>query len=223
VRRDEAEHTISILYQAPVLGGTPRIVVRDVDSPITFSPDGQRFAFLHERHDSPFWDLWTFKSDGSDKQVLFNNKPISSDSKTPIWAPDGKTILIPVTQLSLNDHGGFLAVDVSTGKDQFIAGSPLRVYYDAAWMPDGKALITPAASLESGFQKVQLGYLSYPEAEFRALTLDANDYLHPSISADGKSIVANQQQYRQQIQIGSAEGADWKPLPLTSQLVVWPW
>src|SRR5262249_35458753 len=32
----------------------------------------------------------------------------------------------------------------------------------------------------------------------------------------------NQQQYRQQIQIGSAEGADWKPLPLTSQLVVWP-
>jgi serine/threonine protein kinase len=223
VRRDEAEHTISILYQAPVLGGTPRILVRDVDSPITFSSDGQRFAFLHERHDSPFWDLWSFKNDSTEKQTIFSNRPISSDSKTPIWSPDGKTILIPVTQLSRNDHGGFLAVDVSTGKDQFVAGTPSRVYYDAAWMPDGKALITPAASLESGFKKVQLGYLSYPEGEFRALTFDANDYLHPSVSADGKSIVANQEEYRQQIQIGSAEGADWKPLPLSSQLLVWPW
>jgi serine/threonine protein kinase/Tol biopolymer transport system component len=226
VRRDEAEHTISILYQAPVLGGTPRVVVRDVDSPVTFSPDGQRFAFLHERHDSPFWDLWTFKSNGSDKQAVFSNKPISSDSKTPVWSPDGKTILIPVTQFSLNEHGGFLAVDVVTGKEQSVAGTPTRIYYDAAWLPDGKALITPAASLESGFLKVQLGYLTYPSGEFRALTVDANDYLHPSISADGKMIVANQNQYRQQFQIAAVNEAgvgDWKPLQLSSQLMVWRW
>jgi eukaryotic-like serine/threonine-protein kinase len=223
VRRDEAEHTISTLYQAPVLGGTPRVVVRDVDSPITFSPDGQRFAFLHERHDSPNWDLWTFKSDGSDKQAIFSNKPISSDSKTPIWSPDGKTILIPVSQLNLNDHGGFLAVDVATGKDQLVAGTPSRIYYDATWMPDGKALITPSASLESGFLKIQLGFLSYPGGDFRPLTVDANDYLHPSVSADGKTLVANQNQYRQQFQIGTAEATDWKPLPLSSQLLVWQW
>jgi len=223
VRRDEAEHTISILYNAPVLGGAPRVVVRDVDSPITFSPDGQRFAFLHERHDSPFWDLWTFKSDGSDKKAIFENKPISSDSKTPIWSPDGKIILIPVTQLSLNEHGGFLAVDAGTGKDQTIAGTASRIYYDAAWLPDGKALITPSASFESGFQKVQLGYLTYPAADFRALTVDANDYTHPSVSADGKIIAATQSEYREQIQIGTAEGTDWKPLPLASQVKFWQW
>ena len=223
VRRDEAEHIISILYNAPVLGGTPRVVVRDVDSPVTFSPDGQRFAFLHERHDSPFWDLWTFKSDGSDKKAIFENRPISSDSKTPIWSPDGKTILIPVTQVSSNNHGGFLAVDVVTGKEQMVAGTPSHIYYDAAWLPDGKALITPSASLESGAQKIQLGYLTYPGGDLRPLTVDANDYLHPSVSADGKTIVANQSETREQIQIGTAEGADWKPLPLTSQLKFWQW
>jgi eukaryotic-like serine/threonine-protein kinase len=226
VRRDEAEHTISILYSAPVLGGIPRVVVRDVDSPVTFSPDGQRFAFLHERHDSPFWDLWTFKNDGSDKQAIFSNKPISSDSKAPIWSPDGKTILIPVTQLSLSDHGGFLAVDVATGKDQIVAATPSRVYYDAAWFPDGNALVTPAASLASGFLKIQLGYLTYPGGEFRELTVDANDYVHPSVSADGKIIAANQTQYRQQIQvapINEAGANDWKLLPLSSQLIVWRW
>src|SRR6266436_338868 len=57
VRRDEEEHILAILYAAPVLGGTPHVVVKDVDSPITFSPDGQRFAFLREKHDSTYWDL----------------------------------------------------------------------------------------------------------------------------------------------------------------------
>jgi serine/threonine protein kinase len=33
------------LYRTPVLGGTPQIVVRDVDTGITFSPDGHRMAY----------------------------------------------------------------------------------------------------------------------------------------------------------------------------------
>jgi len=53
VRRDEAEHTIALLYRAPMLGGTPQVLIRDVDSPVTFSPDGQRFAYLRERHVRP--------------------------------------------------------------------------------------------------------------------------------------------------------------------------
>src|SRR5258706_11062968 len=37
--------TIRSLYQVPVLGGSPKKVIEDVDSAITFSPDGKRFAF----------------------------------------------------------------------------------------------------------------------------------------------------------------------------------
>ena len=33
-------------YQIPVLGGTPRKIIEDVDTPITFSPDGKRFAWI---------------------------------------------------------------------------------------------------------------------------------------------------------------------------------
>src|SRR5262249_50975058 len=219
VRRDEAEHTISILYQAPVLGGTPRIVVRDVDSPVTFAPDGSRFAFLHERHDSPFWDLWTFKADGSDKKEIFSNRPLPSDSKVPAWSPDGKTILIPLVQPTRDDLGGYLAVDVATGKDQIVAVNPTHLLKESAWLPDGKALIATATAIDS--LKTQLGYLTYPEGEFRALTLDANDYERPSVSADGKMIVAREGQLRQQFQVSSAEATDWKPVPLSSQLEVY--
>ena len=80
VRREEAEHTIAQLYSAPMLGGTPRLLVKDVDSPIAFSPDGKRFAYLREHHDTPNYDLFLVNSDGSPDRTLFSNTLLSSDS-----------------------------------------------------------------------------------------------------------------------------------------------
>src|SRR5581483_1982689 len=70
VRCDEAEHIIAILYNAPVLRGSPRLLIRDLDSPLTSPPDGSRFAFFRERHDSPNWDRLTARSDGSDERPI---------------------------------------------------------------------------------------------------------------------------------------------------------
>ncbi len=39
------------LYRAPALGGTPQIIVRDIDSNATFSPDGKQIAY--ERANDP--------------------------------------------------------------------------------------------------------------------------------------------------------------------------
>src|SRR5439155_23752536 len=57
VRRDDSEQAIASLYYAPMLGGTPRLHIKDVDSPISFSPDGNRFACLHQHGDSYLADL----------------------------------------------------------------------------------------------------------------------------------------------------------------------
>ncbi|MGC1087112.1 MAG: protein kinase, partial [Candidatus Acidiferrum sp.] len=73
VRRDEAEHTLASLYSSPVLGGTPRLLIKDVDSRVTFSPDGKRFAFLREDHDSPTFELLVANSDGSPDRTLFRD------------------------------------------------------------------------------------------------------------------------------------------------------
>jgi len=112
VRRDEEEHTIASLYRAPMLGGNPQVLIRDVDSPATFSPDGQRLAYLRERHDSPFWDLLVAHEDGSPDRALFTGVSILSDSFTPAWSPDGKTIVIPVTQPTSDTFTGLMVVDV---------------------------------------------------------------------------------------------------------------
>jgi eukaryotic-like serine/threonine-protein kinase len=224
VRRDEDEHTISILYRAPVLGGTPSILVRDVDSPVTFSPDGQNLAYLRERHDSPFWDLLTARSDGAPGKAIFTNRRISSDSKVPMWSPDGKVILVPVVQPDTENLSAMMAIDPASGSDHVFAPIPDHIYYDGSWLPDGSGLILRSSAFDSSFLKIQLGLLSYPEGKFRPLTTDANDYGRPSVSADGRTIVSTQNRWRQQFQVATAGAMEtWQPVSLSSQQTVWQW
>src|SRR5215470_11161694 len=192
LRRDDEEHVIGILYAAPVLGGTPHVVARDVDTPITFSPDGQRFAFLRERHDTPYWDLVMIKSDGSDEHQILKDQVLSSDSLTPAWSPDGKTIVFPVVQPTKDALGGLKQVDVATRKVTEFGIAASRIYYEPAWMPNGAGLIIPSMDLSSGSVDAQLGFMTFPGGEYRLLTHDTNDYRNPSLAADGKTLVASQ-------------------------------
>jgi len=224
LRRDEDEHVIGILYAAPVLGGTPHVVVRDVDSPVTFSPDGQRFAFLREKHDSPYWDLIVMKSDGSDERQIFKDRTILSDSYTAAWSPDGKTILIPIVQPTKDSIGGFDLVDTATGKEANFAVTRERIFYQPVWMPDGRGLIVPSTSLSSGPLQAQLGFLSYPGGEYRLLTHDTNDYGHPSLAADGKTMVANQTKLTFELDVAAASSpSELKSVPLSSHINLWRW
>jgi serine/threonine protein kinase len=225
VRRDEEEHTISSLYSAPVLGGTPHLVLKDVDSPITFSPDGKRFAYLRQDHDSPSFDLLLAHSDGSPDRALFKEKilPGGNNRYTPAWSPDGRTIVIPVPQLDQGFNTALLTVDVDTGKEHIEAAPASRVYHYPAWMPDGKSLLVSDFSALAALN-IQLGMIGYPDGQYRRLTTDTNQYLYPSVAADGRTIVASQVQEKFQIQIASvSQPDDVHPLPLSSRSAFWSW
>ena len=45
VRSDKSTAQYRYLYQMPVLGGIARQLIRDIDAPIDFSPDGKQFVF----------------------------------------------------------------------------------------------------------------------------------------------------------------------------------
>ena len=224
VRREEAEHTIAQLYSAPMLGGTPRLLVKDVDSPITFSPDGKRFAYLREHHDTPNYDLFLVNSDGSPDRTPFSNILLSTDSAVPVWLPDGKTIVIPIVQTARGSLGGLLAVDVESGKREEKEVVSSRVYYEPVWLPGAGGLVATSigGNLQSFYR--QLGVLSYPAGEFRALTMDTNNYYGPSASADGKSIAATQRHFVYELTVSPASKPDeLKPIPLMSHQQIWQW
>src|SRR5215470_13975225 len=224
LRRDDEEHVIGILYAAPVLGGTPHAVARDVDSPITFSPDGQRFAFLREKHDAPYFDLISMKSDGSDERQIFKDQNFLTDSLTPAWSPDGKTILIPIVQPTKEALGGLMLVDAGTGKVKNFAIAPSRIFYEPVWMPNGAGLIIPSMDLSSGSVDAQLGFMTFPGGEYRLLTHDTNDYRNPSLAADGKTLVASQGKTKFDLGIApAATPMQLETVPLSSHENLWRW
>jgi serine/threonine protein kinase/dipeptidyl aminopeptidase/acylaminoacyl peptidase len=222
VRRDEAEHTISILYEAPVLGGTPRILIRDVDSPIALSPDGRHLAYLRQDHDSPTFDLLIAKTDGTPERALFKNFALACDSCTVTWSPDGKTIAIPVVQPTLDDIGGFIAVDATTGARTNFGNARAAVFYDPVWLASGNGLLV--ASVGGGKLQRQLGVVAYPQGTYRAITADTNTYIRPSLSADSQSFAATQIQSRVDFSISPANSPEEAhPLVLSSKQPVWRW
>jgi len=224
LRRDEANESEAQLYSASVLGGEPRVLIQDVDSPVSFSPDGRHFVFLRELHDSPNWDLWLAKSDGTIEKPIFRNHPLLSDSYVPAWSPDGKTILIPIVQPSKEALGGFLAVDPATGQDRVVAVSADRIYHGPVWMPDGSALIASSVQADAEHMQAQIGYVNYPGGEYRDLTADTNDYSKLGIAKDGKTLVALQSKLRFSLSWAPVSDPDeLHAVPLQSQLPLWTW
>jgi len=62
-----------LLYvlRVPILGGTSQVVVRDVDSAVTFSPEGKRVAYVRENNpEVGKFQVFTANADGTDEKML---------------------------------------------------------------------------------------------------------------------------------------------------------
>ncbi|MGC1493088.1 MAG: protein kinase [Candidatus Acidiferrum sp.] len=225
VRRDEAEHTLASLYSSPVLGGTPRLLIKDVDSRVTFSPDGKRFAFLREDHDSPTFELLVANSDGSPDRTLFRDVTLlgSEGNYSPAWSPDGKTIVIAMSELGQGVTAAFLSVDVVTGKQQITPIATTQIYRNPVWLSDGSGVLVSELG-DYGVLNPQLGFVSYPGGTYRRITSDTNSYVFPTISSDNHTIVASQAQPDYQIEVASAaQPDDVHPVSLSMSSTVWNW
>ena len=82
------------LYRAPVLGGNPQIVVRDIDSNTGFSPDGKHIAY--ERGNDPEvgkFQVLVANADGTDEKMLAGG-PMDSLHRYVAWSPDAKRVAL---------------------------------------------------------------------------------------------------------------------------------
>ena len=224
VRRDESQEDIDSLYSSPVLGGTPRLVLNDIDSPVAFAPDGQKFAYLHEHGSSLAMDLFVAHSDGTPDHAIFEHRPVRTDSSTLAWSPDGKTIVIPVAQPTEKDLSAYMAIDVASGKSTFFGAAKDRLVFEPSWFPDGQSILTSVSARDTGFQRHQIGVISYPGGEFRRLTNDTTNYSHAVLAADGKSIVAIQSTPDYQVQTAGMSAPDEvHRVNLSSNVAFWGW
>ena len=191
VKRDESIG-VGTLLQAPSLGGAPRQVIVDVDSPLSFSPDGKRFVFVRQASKTNTSYLMLANSDGTGEQTLevLTNPPRFSDSG-PAWSPDGKRIA--VADNPTGDFGKYAVeiVDVDSKRKTRLGSQDWISPDQMAWLPDGSAILFNARVSRTSLN-AQLYSLSYPDAEVRRITNDLNFYNGTSITSDGSALATAQ-------------------------------
>src|SRR6202050_2218567 len=179
----------SSLYKMPVLGGNPQQVVRDIDTGISFSPDGKQFAFIRGIPDKGTFKLLVAKADGSGEKLLTSmsaNITIAG-LLTPAWSPDGKTIIFASLLPSVSSQLNEFTVATGAVRTLFATHGALGRPH---WLPDGEALLVPMRD-ESGGAQGQLWRVSYPSGEAQRLTNDLTDYSLAwlDLTTDGTTVV----------------------------------
>jgi serine/threonine protein kinase len=205
----ENASTINLL-RAPVLGGTPQIIARDVDSNATVSPDSARIAYARANNpDVGKWRLLEAKADGSDEKVLITGD-IKSMPFVIAWSPDGKRIAVAHDSPLQSGPEMIDMFDFSTGQVAPFVSFDDKVPLDLVWAPDGRTLFIGYPSRGRPLSlNVRIGAVTYPGAEFRSITNDNANHSSLTISADGKTLAAAQDQIATEIDIlpGSGSGS----------------
>ncbi|HKW35306.1 MAG TPA: protein kinase [Candidatus Acidoferrum sp.] len=198
VRTDKSHPGVGELYRAPVLGGEPRMLIIDVDSPVSFSPDGTRLVFQRDNPSAGEMHLMIANTDGGGEKALATRKLPDSFLGAPAWSPDGKEV---ATVAGAQNGESLETIDVATGAVRIVTG-PERSATDVGdigavrWIPDGRGVvITHRTFAHAG--RYQISYVAYPAGELSRITNDLNDYdrVALAVMADGKTVAAVQEEH----------------------------
>lgn len=183
------------LYRVPVLGGSALKLIDDVDSAITFAPDGKRMAFIRLFPLEAESSIIVAKPDGSEQQRLATRKlPDYFHHEDGLaWSPDGNLIAVPAGSSGAN--GPFMnviSVDTKSGAQTPITTLEWRRTGQVAWRKDGSGLVAVAWNKNSPLASNQLWFFPFPKGEPRRITNDLNVYEGVSLSPDSRQLVTVQ-------------------------------
>ena len=185
--RGEPGQPMKYLYRAPVLGGTPQKLVTDVDSNITFSPDGRNLAyFVNNNPEFGKFRLVVYSLETAEGKTLVTGNA-SQLLLDPAWSPDGRTIVC-VTEQQGDALSALVAVDAITGKQQTVYESKDGLLSKPLWLPNGDGLLALYRGRETNLTRRQVFAIFPREPSARAVTHDVNNYSDLSLSADGRMV-----------------------------------
>jgi serine/threonine protein kinase len=197
--------TIHALFRAPVLGGTAKLLAKDVDAHPAFSPDGQRMIYVRCNNPEPNKCRWLSAGpDGSREQLLFVRSGGVPPSLT--WSPDGKRIAFSPGSIALNEVQKIGSFDVAKNQESPLFSLPDKSITDLKWTPDGRGLVIAYADKSTSYARGQIGYVSYPDGKFAPITNDTNNYSSVSLSGDNRTLTTVQSQRIAALEIVPASG-----------------
>jgi Tol biopolymer transport system component len=215
------------LYVMTVFGGTPRQLIFNVDSPVSFDPNGNRVTYLRwlpeEKND--FSEIHIADKDGGNDQVLYSTV---EKALAPVWSPDGKRIAWLQTEAGTT-RMALKVIEISSKRLTTVAPptgiswvNPGFAYTTLAWMPDGRHLLALYNKQHS--DRAQIGVVTLPSREFHSITNDVNSYSELALSGNGRILATVLTNVDSSIALYGPDGGEpisTLPLRITPDAIAW--
>jgi serine/threonine protein kinase/Tol biopolymer transport system component len=184
------------LYRVSKLGGGQRKILTNVNTPVSFSPDGSQIAFVRFNIGEDTPDLVISQADGTSEQALARRTrddddvfPVDPRGAGPAWSPDGKFLACPtVSRTHSEQEMNIEVLDAKAGTGRRLNSRPWYNISRVTWLADGSGLVLTAADAPDA--PAQLVVLSYPGGEGRRMTNDPNNYRGVSATSDSSVFLA---------------------------------
>lgn len=190
--RSERKDGLRYLYKVPVLGGSERRIIADVDRGITLSPDEKRLAFVRN---SPTGEsaVVVANEDGTGERKIAVRRPSAFISVA--WSPDGKSI---ATVVSNSDSSKtLLEMSPDGGSQRELSSKRWSSLFDLNWVSGGQGLIAIARERPWGPNQVE--YISRADGNSKKITNDLDNYSDVSVTADSRVVEATQGKWNSDI------------------------
>ncbi|MBA3632254.1 MAG: serine/threonine-protein kinase [Acidobacteria bacterium] len=187
---NSVDEGVGTVYQIPTLGGTAKKIIADVDTKISFSPDGKQFIFARHNPNKGGDTVIIANSDGSNPQPFITNQDAGYDMITEaVWSPDGEKILLGALKRNGGDldRVNILAISVKDKKMQVVGEKTWIGASSLNWLKNGSGIVFIAKN--EPVESSQIWHLSFPEGEARQITNDISDYVSLSLADDGKTMI----------------------------------
>jgi Tol biopolymer transport system component len=118
------------------------VLSRGYDEHASWSADGRRIAFSHDRTGNGDTSIWTMKADGTARRRLTHG----NDDRAPAWSPDGHRI-------AFQRGDDVWLVDADGGNERLAAASAQA----PTWAPDGTLVVSEYRLGGSGLYALRPG------------------------------------------------------------------
>jgi eukaryotic-like serine/threonine-protein kinase len=192
--RNQQEGTgLGILYKVPSLGGTPVHLITDVDSAVTFSPDGKRMAWVRISSKTKSSAIYISDAEGGNEHAITSlNFPDLYLPVGPGWSEDGKLLAIDRTDPKGAANGSVVQImDIESKEIKQLGNRQFSNVQRLVWLPDDSGLIFTSPVNTMSFNS-QIWELTYPDGEARRITNDLNYYSGASVTSDGDTLATVQ-------------------------------
>ncbi len=223
----DPKDVVGRLYSFRVPQSIPSLILEDIDGPITFSPDGQQFAYLRRSEGKGTSGESIVIAQANNSR---NGRAIVNITDTEVkdqlaWSPRGDSIAAIVFAERLNKSTQ-PAVSVFTPdgrlKRQF-SNPDLRSLKFPVWLDQGSLLAF--SGLSQGSKQLRLEQLLVSNGQFHQVPSDILGFDSISATADSRTLAAVRLDLRSSIWIADATNPDGahRVLPATEGIDALSW